>query len=487
MLNRATFFLSLLTILINLIFHQGWSGLPVPGFTVGEDPYAPYQEISETGTAQYHIFLPVLKQRAPFPSIFGVEIVSDKSGIGFDKMVSAGAYWVRRSAISWEEVEPVKGQRDWRVLANLEQELARAATQGAQMILIVRNTPAWAQKYPGSSCGPIKPDELASFASFMHELVARYSTAPYKVKYWEILNEPDAPVSNNPAPYGCWGEVSDRYYGGGYYAEMLKLVYPQVKAAQPEAQVLVGGLLLDCDPVNPPKHPAASGQTKDCSSSKFLEGILTNGGSGYFDGVSFHAYDYYQGALGQFGNDNWNSAWNSSGPSLIAKTAYLRKLLATYKVQDKYLINTEVALLCGAGCDQVYEITKAYQLVQAYVVASTLDLRANIWYDAYGVWRNSGLLYPDGSPRPAYHAYRFASRAIGGAQFLREISTTGIKGYEFKKNDRRIWVLWSLDGGTHHFTLPGTPLSAFDSLGNNLEPGAAIQVTINPTYLEWSP
>ena len=39
---------------------------------------------------------------------------------------------------------------------------------------------------------------------------------------------------------------NDPYYGGGYYAEMLKIVYPQIKAADPEAQILIGGLLLFC-------------------------------------------------------------------------------------------------------------------------------------------------------------------------------------------------------------------------------------------------
>jgi hypothetical protein len=39
-------------------------------------------------------------------------------------------------------------------------------------------------------------------------------------------------------------------FGGEYYGNMLKIVYPAIKSADPQAQVLVGGLLLDCDPVN---------------------------------------------------------------------------------------------------------------------------------------------------------------------------------------------------------------------------------------------
>ena len=37
-----------------------------------------------------------------------------------------------------------------------------------------------------------------------------------------------------------------KYYGGGYYGEMLKAVYPQIKAVNLQSQVH-GWILLDCD------------------------------------------------------------------------------------------------------------------------------------------------------------------------------------------------------------------------------------------------
>ena len=78
---------------------------------------------------------------------------------------------------------------------------------------------------------------------------------------------------------------------------MLKVAYPQIKAADPQAQVLVGGLLLDCDP-----RPGAgcSLTAQNAIPPKFLEGILRNNGGPYFDGVSFHAYDFYDW-VGYFG------------------------------------------------------------------------------------------------------------------------------------------------------------------------------------------
>ena len=90
------------------------------------------------------------------------------------------------------------------------------------------------------ACGPIKPDALNAFGDFLFEAVSRYSLPPYNVTYWELGNEPDVDwnVANSAMPFGCWGDASDPYFGGGYYAEMLKVAYPQIKAANPEARVL---------------------------------------------------------------------------------------------------------------------------------------------------------------------------------------------------------------------------------------------------------
>jgi len=323
-------------------------------------------------------------------------------------------------------------------------------------------------------------------------LVARYSVSPYNVKYWEIWNEPDIdPIYVSPdSPYGCWGDQNDAYYGGGYYAEMLKAAYPQIKAADPQAQVLVGGLLLDCDP-RPEAGCAAVGHSS--VPGKFLEGILINNGAPYFDGVSFHAYDYYFGQSGQYGNSNWQSAWNTTGSVLIAKAQFIQGLLGQYGVSGKFLMNTESALLCNAcSNDSVFETTKAYYVAQAYSAAIAKGLRANIWYSVMG-WQNSGLLNPDLSPRPAYTAFQFARSELRDAAFAGDITgsdigdASSVKGYKFNRGDRRIWVLWSLDGAAHSINLPGVPLTAWDALGNPVTPAVSMNVTLNPLYLEWSP
>jgi len=421
---------------------------------------------------------------------------------GLDHMVQTETDWVRDyDVLSWANVEPAEGTRDWSAVAQLEDDLRTLASKGIKPILNVRDTPAWAQREPGYICGPIKPDKLGAFSNFVRDAVARYSAPPYNVKYWEIWNEPDIPYtrSGTYADWGCWGNPADPtgFYGGGYYATMLQAVYPQIKAADSQAQVLVGGLYLKCDPRVP--VPLACPNDEDVMLAKFLQGILENGGGPYFDGVAFHAYDYYGGRLGAFNNPFWRSDSNNLGPGLYAKAMYVKQLLSDYGAPGKFLASTEGAILCddrpqeGYYCatDTTFETTKAYYVVQFYAAAIAQGLRANVWFSVKG-WRESGLLTADLSPRLAYTAYQFASNELSTATFAGNLHRTdvggavGVTGYKFDRPDRRIWVLWSLDGGSYSITLPGVPLAAWDALGNAVTPAISMTASPNPLYLEWN-
>lgn len=434
---------------------------------------------ADSGTNK--VFLPLVGNHYPFSTVFGIDLGAIKDSTGLTDMTVAGAQWVRRGNFSWAKVEPNKGDRNWDVLATLEAEMIRADQAGMKMILPIHATPDWAQLVRGSYCGPIKQTEFAAFADFMFDLVTRYSVAPYNVKYWEIWNEPDVAVLISDQFFGCWGNPNDYYYGGGYYAEMLKVVYPAIKAADPSSQVLIGGLLMNCDPVNPPDN-------KDCSATRFYDGILASGGGPYFDGISFHTYDFYGQQMDLFGNSNWNAGWFTENSTLRAKVDYLKSGLARFNVQGKYIMSTEVALLCDVNCTDVYEQTKAHFVAQTYTDAIVEGLLTNVWFNSLGTWRNSGLLYEDLTPRPAYYAYKFASQELADAKFADELtSVDGVKIFVLRRVDRRIWVVYSWDGQQHKVSLPGIPLAAYDTFGNPISRQSTIYVTGAPVYLEWAP
>lgn len=489
-------------LLTGLVYAGAWHNQgPVPARAQGAD----------VGDAQPNtVYLPLaMNDFVDLPDFadtpFGIEFIPSNYLQTVPKIAQAGTAFTRQQAVRWSEVEPQEGQRNWNALADLEERIKYAVAHDLQVILIVRHTPVWAQKIPGSYCGPIKADKLAAFGDFLYDLVSRYSGAPYFIKYWELYNEPDVdPDLVSPtSPYGCWGDEDDPYYGGGYFAEMLKAAYPKIKQADPNAEVIPGGVLISCNP-----ETGECNSDKEVTASKFFEGILINQGGDYFDGAAFHNYDFYQFQPGAYWSRKWGSSWDTTGPAVVAKARFIKDLLEAYEVSGKYLMNTESALLCGPaglppgsppGCesepDAPYELTKANYIAQSYAAAMAEGLRANIWYSLTG-WRNSGLVYDDMSPRPAYTAYQFAAQRLGGAAYLGPIDSqdTGgdgnLLGYKFQHPDGRIvWIIWALDRSNHTLTLPDSPQAAWDVLGNvvTLSNASTLDVTLTPHYIEWAP
>lgn len=442
---------------------------------------------------------PTSTPAAPVAPFWGVHVnrLSEQSQINVLQQV--GARWTRFDRFRWNEIEPQNvDPSGYRWNASDEAGLALASQSGLQVIAALLFTPEWAQKYPGVLCGPVAESAFEEYGQYLQALVRRYGQPPFNVRYWELGNEPDIDYRLVPpdSPFGCWGDSEDPYYGGEYYGEMLKVVYPMIKQADPQAQVLVGGLVLDCDPVDPPEDPPGSGKLRDCTSTRFLEGILKTGAGSAFDGVSFHAYDYYYGEAGKYGSSVWRSAWDLTGPVLAPKVRYLRALLSAYEAPDKALFNTEVALLCGRDgtedpCRQEdFLQTKAAYLAQANAAALAEGLDANIWYSLTG-WRASQLVYmPALRPQPALEAFAFNVQQLQDAVYLGEVNEyAGVKGYRWQQQDQEIWLLWSLDGETHEIRLQFKPSSYLDLYGNPLEipqgEDTAITVGLPPVYLGW--
>ena len=462
--------------------------VPAPNTPSSTETPAPTETLAPTSTV-------TAVSSGPSPSenkIAGIEINPKAADADLSLVEQAGAGWIRINALIWSDVEPFEGRRDWDAIQYLDNLLIQASAQGLETILIVRGTPLWARIDQGSQCGRIQETKFNAFGNFMADLVERYSVPPYNVKYWEIWNEPDVDpaIVRFDSIYGCWGDPGDIYYGGQNFGALLKTIYPAIKAAQFDVKVVVGGLLLDCDPINPPEWPAGSGNFKDCSSSRFLDGILESGAGDSFDAVSFHAYDYYGGELGVYGNSNWNSAWNTTGPLLINKTKYLLDLLTRFDLK-KELLNTENALICGSSeatcASETYDLTKAYYAAISLGAGRMLGLTSNVWYSISG-WRESGLVGRGYQPLPVFDSYRFAIQELDQAVFLRVVDEyPGLTGFEFMRDDTKIWLIWSQAEAGKVVHLPESPDAVYDVFGNTLSPQQELSVAIAPAYLEWLP
>ena len=469
-----------------LLFKHAQKWNPVHFADASSEESGASTAILANGTSTTTVFLPaVMRDYPPPPPVFGVEMSEISASHGVARAAEADVYWVRRNGIKWHEVEATQGVRDWTVLSSFEDELELAHQNDLVSIVVVRGTPTWAQKVPGSSCGPIEQEDLGNFANFMKALVNRYKGSPYYVKYWELGNEPDASTNPGDGAYGCWGEPDDYYFGGRYYGEMLQVVYPAIKEADPEAQVLVGGLLLDYHP----QHPDA----RTNPMARFLEGILiTCDGQDCFDIVSFHGYPHYTGQL-----EDWEvkrpGNWDNWGGIVAGKAEYINEVLSKYGL-DKPLMHTEGALICPSDiCSELttdFAEAQADYVVQLYTRNMALDIMATVWFTLEGPgWRWSGLLDSDMDPKPAYNAFKFMTAELSHARYTGEVTSySGLKGYAFQGGGKTVQVLWAPDNTTRNINVPGGFTQAFDKYGNSITPtGGQIGIGFSPVYLEIAP
>lgn len=447
--------------------------------------------------ATTRIYLPVVFRNFPAPTIFGMGMYAVDNANNLNKVVAGGTNWVRvmpKNRATWGDVHVAPNTFNWDApnMQSYLTDVKKVTANGMTPIFILTGTPVWAQKVPGTdvSCTAIAREHFGDFAQYAQQAVLRYSKAPYNVKYWEIWNEPDAPDPGATAPraeWGCWGNDSDPFFGGQYFGDMLASVYTAIKQADPNAQVLLGGLLMDCNPAVDTKGACTGASAGLANRSKFFEGILNSAGKSSYDIVSFHAYDFYAGNY-KYVSQGWGSASDTTGPVTIAKARFIKNLLAQYGVAGKGLMNTEVSLVSW-GCsttEATLEKSKEYYVPAVYAAAIAEGLIANVWFDAGGSWNCSGL-FNSSFPRNN-QAYATARAKLLDATFVREVTLSGqpnVKAYEFNRRDRKVWVIWALDGADHNVTLPSEPLAAFNTIGSAVSTATTMQIGISPLYLEY--
>jgi hypothetical protein len=361
-------------------------------------------------------------QPEPPVSFFGVVMTSIAPERGLDSAVAAGATWIRsNNNILWRDVEPIEGAGyhwDTPAMRLIEQEMIRASQHNLRLITIVRGSPRWATTPYAADCAPIHPSKYARFAAFMAAAVARYSQPPYNARFWQIGNEPDANIFPNDSGYGCWGVKTDPYYGGRAYGEMLNVVYPAIKTANPAVKVLHGSLLL-----NTRYHPEIPASL----SGRFLEGVFLAGAANSFDILAYNAY-----------------VWASNENTADWKTPYLLGLMQTYNVPRKPMIITEQAVLCDSACPKL----QSYWVGRFYARAASSNLLGSLWYiydsDSFN---HTALVEPKATSqlRPAYHAYQHAATQLHGANYVGLLlgQPSGVEGYRFAVPAGELTIFWS--------------------------------------------
>jgi hypothetical protein len=169
---------------------------------------------------------------------------------------------------------------------------------------------------------------------------------------------------------------------------------------------------------------------------------------------------------------------------------------------DKPLLLNET----GFGCretdgfcnplDEVFFQNQADHLVRSYTRAFSENLMGLIWYTLNNPgFRNSSLLDPSASPRPAYDAYQVLIAQLQYGKYHAPVDYgAGIESYEFKRKLERMHIIWAIHpASTFNVLVPDSELiAAYDRDGTLLDPqliGANRQIVVgfSPVYIHLHP
>jgi hypothetical protein len=456
------------------------------------------------------IYLPSINRRTPScatlgqPNIFGVQMYGSTGSQSayYDAMTGTGADWVRVQ-IAWSNVEPVKTVPPTYRWSRADIAVGAALDACKRVIVTLVSAPNWAAQYPNSV---INSASLDDFANYVGALAERYdgdgiADAPGSpvVNYWEIYNEPDA--NDAVFKYEGWGAYPEDY------AATLKLAHDAIKAHNPKAQVLLGGLAYD-DFEEEGGHFVRS----------FLDGVLEAGGGEYFDIMNFHSFPLFGPRWVKRINPGCVDSNTCLGPGLLEKTEYVRQKLASYQL-DKPIMVTESGWHSDLAPDlpSTPEIQARY-VTELYVQSKAAGLDATVYFalvqpDAYPY--DAGLVTRDVVPKPkeSYKAYQTAVTWLADATFIQRLTDKETKAKEMDaykflnpKTGRTFYVAWmnpasmgiDLDGDgkpnpeedTESLRLPGNEVKVYNIYGALVETvtnsDGNIKITIGgqPRYIE---
>ncbi|MGN7970584.1 FlgD immunoglobulin-like domain containing protein [Microbacterium sp. 22296] len=289
----------------------------------------------------------------------------------------ASVRWAREE-FEWKRVEPRKGYFDW---AKFDQAVAISRARNVDMIGKLVYSAPWASSAPAGTPAAeaqyYPPADNADFAAYAAATVARYKD---RVRVWEVWNEPN----------------TEYYWRGGataqQYGALLKATYDAIKAVDPTATVLVGGL----DQFNDP----------------FMQGVHAAGAGNSYDALAIHVYTVdgapETGAIPTY---------------LDAAQAFLNR-----NAPGRGLWITEVSWsTCTQCAGATSEADQAAYLKRIYLDAAARGIRGIAWYnlvggddpesflDTYAVTERSGRLKPSYTALKEVGAVLADGAAVGRA------------------------------------------------------------------------
>jgi len=305
--------------------------------------------------------------------------VSNPSAAQTADMKTLGTNWARMF-VSWRAMQPTPGAISPSALASYEQ-LFKQLPAGTKVILDVVGTPQWET---GSSDEHTPPANPRDYAAFVGALAQRFGAL---VAAYEIWNEEDAAAwwAGGPNPVA--------------YAQLLEATYPVVKAADPSATVVLGGLTGN--------------------DFQFLEGVYAAGAKGSFDAVGVHTdtacdvlspYDFLRGPENRLVPDSF-LAYREVHAVMLANGDEKPVWMTELSWRTTTATCSEGAW-AGQKPEGVSEEQQATYLRQAYhCLAEDPYVQVALWFPLQDEGPiTSGLLRSNGSRKPSFAALRAYAR-----------------------------------------------------------------------------
>lgn len=383
----------------NIVWRQGLRALRAPllgalllAVLSGALGAAPEEQVNLTPRVYLPLQLHEWSSLPQPPSIYGVSdgkpFTLAKSSQGMNLATTAGVTW-NRTSISWVAIEPVNTTPDQFKWGTADAKLLPLLKAGIEPIVLILDNPPWAASTP---CGPLyDPNDMAELVG---ALAARYPT----IKYWALYNEVDLTTYSHSGVHngGCFGEPdinANLVPDYGEYAELMRLSWKALHAANPNAELVFGLLAYDnFDPRDsPPGYPGGC-----CFAYTFLDKLLgymrdhpLDPGDKYGDVLGFNDYELYNGAYWEHHNP---------GDTISAKVNALRAKMQAFGVNFPLLASEVSSFPTVPTVGGISYERQASDLARMFTQAAASHLLTSIWW--------TFVDFPNGCDDPALAAAR---------------------------------------------------------------------------------
>ena len=334
---------------------------------------------------------------------------------------ASGARWERVN-FWWDEMQPHDAGEHLPPQTVSDAQLQTELDAGMTVVGLLGNPPAWATRNGSTPANLDLPidDPNNYWAAFVRSMVATYAG---RINQWIIWNEPDIPQGMQGSTWA--GSVAEYY-------QLVKVAAEVAKAYDPGEKIVVAGTTYWVDvtlhqPLWIQRFAAVAAADPTAAANNF-----------YFDAVDLHVYSrasdvlrisqIYRDTLHQFGIDKplWLSETNVAPYDDPAAPRAPDLMHETMAEQADFIVEA-----------LAYAVSAGIERISVYRIADPAS-------DPTGPW---GLLRSDGTPRPAFAAYRTAVAQLSGASNVKLTRQPYLDTISYDRGGDKVWLFFASGTG----------------------------------------